>query len=95
MSDQPVETPPVQVNPTTFHDGSLLMGVSQPVQPVEQPAAPEAPEAPEAIVDQPAQPVDQPTQPVEPVMTRTAPTDTPALSVADRLRALAAELDGS
>lgn len=97
MSEQPVEPvapvePPVQANPATTLDGSLLMGVSQPV------AAPVAPEAPETLVDQPAAPVEPaeaPAAPVAPVMVRTAPTDTPALSVADRLRALAAELDGS
>jgi hypothetical protein len=89
---QPAETTEPVVAPAQV-SGSVLMGLQRPVE------VPEAPEAPQAVVDQEevpeapqTAPVTQP-EPVQEAPTRTAPVDTPALTVAQRLRALADELE--
>jgi hypothetical protein len=101
------ETPEIP-QPTTL-PGSILMGVQpvapvtlQPAQPVQAPTVPVAPveapvtpEAPEAVAWNATEQEAPVAAPVEPVTVRTAPVDAPSLTVADKLRALADELDGS
>jgi outer membrane biosynthesis protein TonB len=101
MSEQPEAMPTVEAPPLTPPvSGSVLMGVQPaypvqddaPVQPVEQPVEqPETPEAPTAVVEQP--PTVTAAMPVLETQQRTAPVDSPTMTVAQRLRALADELE--